>query len=155
MAPAEATTGWVEYSGESFSGPYFGMVIVDAHGDALVGVGCHGGYVYANLFGPTSTYLDIVVVAYRFTSQTEPTVLTRSREDGIYDIRVYDQQIQLADAAPFVAELAKYDGDELFVLVQQGWDVDSLENVYSATFDTSGAQKAVESVTGNCGTAGG
>ena len=45
----------------------------------------------------------------------------------------------------------QYDGDELVVLVKQGWDVASLERVYYATFDTSGAQKALESVNKSCG----
>ena len=57
--------------------------------------------------------------------------------------------------APATAEttIISHNGEVLYVQVWDGWEAyfeNVLELVYEATFDTSGAQQVIKSVTGSC-----
>ena len=144
---------WAEIEAEEgVGGVPFGMYVADADKDTFLQVLCVSGVVYVQLVSYTAIDRADAAVVYRFASQSEPTALFRVPGTGAAEILVLEdgRVVTLLDPAPFVAELADHDGDKLFVDVHQGWNGDIPKRVYSTAFDTSGALKAVESVTWNC-----
>ena len=151
----------------------------DGADDAKITIGCRGG-VYAELAGPATNNRDYVRVRYSFTGQSTKTTLVRAPADGDYDFIVRGRVIRLADEElfrnslathhvpngsvhggayfadlfrssqathHFLAGLAKHDDGSLHVNVHQGR---GNAHVYSASFDLTGARKAVKEVEGYC-----
>ena len=155
--PPESTTGWTAVEVNGVYGTYHASYLEaeDGPDDTKITIGCRGG-VYAELAGPATTNRDYVRVRYSFTGQSAQTTLVRAPADGDYDFRVRGRVIRLADedlrrsslaTHHFLEGLVKHDDGKLHVHVHQGR---GNAHVYSATFDLTGARKAVKEVKRHC-----